>query len=116
MSKKEEHRVNEHTPGPWDLRDHGIYQAGRNRQIAEIIAHAGDDTLNDEDKANACLIIAAHDLLAACKAALEVIMSAEATIYGEWGCPLPEYDSVAEQLRDAIALATNSGPAEGREP
>ena len=62
--------MSKHTPGPWRIDEWGDIVAGL-RDIAET-AHiwndGGDDTLPEMRRANARLIAAAPDLLAACTA------------------------------------------------
>lgn len=81
MSEKAE--TTKHTPGPWEATEIGVIAptitSHSNFYVAALI-----DPDNAEDKANARLIAAEPDLLAACKAALpalrEIEADAEATV------------------------------------
>jgi len=103
-----------HTPGPWDVQkawrdrtepsNHWVYADGL--FIAEV------DGERPEALANARLIAAAPELLAACKTALE---DARRAITGEWDigstdCPADGFRCQAEYLEQVIAAA------EGRKP
>lgn len=87
-----------HTPGPWSEEGGTIYGSpGRHnnplqRPVADVVAQ-GKDT-----RANAALIIAAPDLLKACRAALEKVSGTN--IMGEEVEP-----RLCAQLRTAIAKA-----------
>ena len=63
--------MEKHTPGPWRVKDRTenetIVFAGKNFKVAEVEHPHWDD----EAKANAALIAAAPELLAACEAARE---------------------------------------------
>jgi hypothetical protein len=98
--------MNAHTPGPWfvDRRDSGCANAvdiltvrgGDCLQIASITNEdepLSEARLTDEDRANAHLIAAAPDLLAACEAAYIAL-------------PIAEHnDKTLATLRAAIAKA-----------
>lgn len=59
-----------HTPGPWEVVNQGVYQArGGGREIL-FGQHNTRSATKEERMANAQLIAASPDLLAACKAAL----------------------------------------------
>lgn len=71
-----EAKMQAHTPGPWecyadlpstDPSWHIVTSAGRTRVVANVHIEPGNAT----DEANASLISAAPDLLAACKACLD---------------------------------------------
>ena len=53
-----------HTPGPWSIGMYGILKRNENESVQRIVDFYGQ---NDTDKANANLIAAAPDLLAALK-------------------------------------------------
>ena len=86
----------EHTVGPWSIDPafsaNGLInsETGAVAQIIEL------DNPDDETAANARLIAAAPDLLAACEAAAAM----------PDGCPVSEWNSVRDMLRAAIAKAT----------
>lgn len=90
------------TPGPWKVEqsDHWLWVAGPDREenvICDIVGRnskPGED-LTPEDAANARLIAAAPDLLAACKAAIVKFKHT----------PLDRISVAADMLRDAIAKA-----------
>ena len=70
--------MSEYTPGPWRTSHHGyptLYQV--HAFIEPGIAGLWSPDGNGEQQANARLIAAAPDLLAACKVALEVIAGLE---------------------------------------
>jgi hypothetical protein len=85
-----------HTPGPWEVRDKFyIGRAGR-MSLAEV--KSGDVPAEDVEQhmANARLIAAAPDLLAACKAAAMKLAHS----------PLDRISVAFEMLEAAIAKAT----------
>ena len=101
----------QHTPGPWQAEgDEGRFRLGKARfeasvyqlitdqrggeRLADVRAVQGGE---DEAWANARLMAAAPDLLACCRAMLELHES------GSWGAPPGEY---LPALRAAIAKAT----------
>lgn len=119
-----------HTPGPWQVRDLGLFEwhrspfnpwrrllihtpkpegSGPTVLFAKSICELADpSTDTDMQSANARLIAAAPDLLAACRAALSLIESEHCcAISGE---PEPEYAEDVERLRAAIAKATKEQP------
>ena len=67
--------MSEHTPGPWELAwedgKHGVIGQTTGGKLVAIVGNNPDDGRNDERKANARLIAAAPDLLAACEAVLK---------------------------------------------
>lgn len=69
------------TPGPWELiwedGKHGVIGASTEKKLVAIVGNNPDDDKNDIRKANATLIAAAPDLLAACEAARTVVDSQE---------------------------------------
>ena len=100
-----------HTPGLWHQSEnyHLAVNAGK-KHIAMInYYHHPDPDLDvnmEEAKANMSLIIAAPDLLAACKAALEF---AEHVHFGTYGLAA-ESGTTAEMLQAAIAAAEGAQP------
>ena len=92
-----------HTPGPWHVsRDQAVVfgPGGQLMADCEIFGPA----MYEERYANACLIAAAPDLLAACQlleGRLESLMK-----YGDYGFDDPARDAAIIQARAAIAKAT----------
>ena len=91
-----------HTPGPWQVNRKGQthVEAARDGQGINIIANCDDPDdirTRDEDRANAKLIAAAPELLAAC----------EAAVFGanHIDC-VRAMQEVLPQIRAAIAKAT----------
>lgn len=80
--------MSEHTPGPWVLKPArsivggwavwAEYEPGKHCQVADIEPWPNDPDTAPESEANARLIAAAPDLLAACEAA-ETILSLVST-------------------------------------
>jgi hypothetical protein len=102
--------MSEHTPGPWVSRDVGDDQdADFGQWVVEIPETAGNTVIRlwfgdmesntGEDIANARIVAASPDLLAACEAIYRVAEDAF--------LPGPVHISISErdQLRDAIAKA-----------
>jgi hypothetical protein len=104
--------MSEHTPGPWNLEDEETMGCrtivttadidlsdGRSREVCTTHGLANDQ----EDEANACLIAAAPDLLAAVKsrkAELDAL---------KWGQPFPgRPHAVMDAAEAAIAKATGA--------
>jgi hypothetical protein len=100
--------MSKHTPGPWTvdeeiLHEGKLHVAGRSatveagdKGICKLIRHS-QSTHDPVSEANARLIAAAPDLLAACEAALGIVADCN------------EYDGFPEvfaQIRTAIAKAT----------
>lgn len=86
-----------YTPGPWEIR-HRLNVAKGNRGIANCGGYSDNNNqeqAQDENEANAQLIAAAPDLLAACKLAIEYLT----TIAHD-----PNH-SVLQQLRVAVIVA-----------
>jgi antitoxin (DNA-binding transcriptional repressor) of toxin-antitoxin stability system len=109
----------QHTPGPWGIGDSGTRSDGiwieptdKNANVlADIVGRLndGEDTqITDEDIANARLIAAAPDLLAAANLALEYfeqcVMSCDPDEAEEESGDVPE----AAKLRAAILKATGA--------
>lgn len=95
-------KVKRHTPGPWhrNIPPASKYSTifSGHRGIATHVAHVATKGLSEEEiEANANLIIAAPDLLAACKAVIKLQTSKtpQAKPYKTWSMVL-----------DAIAKAT----------
>ena len=85
--------MSKHTPGPWHVvgeSDPEIHGPDGEWITHQVCSGAGDE--NNDGQANARLIAAAPDLLAACKAALVWFDAAQDT-------------AAAKQLRTAIAKA-----------
>jgi hypothetical protein len=100
-----------HTPGPW-LNDEGVVSGQDSRvrfvrtpSIDIFNAHEWPAGLHQEAMANAHLIAAAPDMLAALKDARRIIIAAVTL-----GVDLPEFDpaehSVVRQIDTVIAKAT----------
>jgi hypothetical protein len=90
------------TPGPWKVDEpyrNEVYIDGANGRTVAFVTHNDDE--RKEQAADACLIAAAPDLLAACKALLEGI--------DEYWATLPEGKAAIDAARAAVARA------EGRE-
>lgn len=99
-----------HTPGPWDL-EVGTYFQSEARRILVTSANHGmlianichteltDPRARATVDANALLVRAAPDLLAACEAATDAL----AAEFGEMGPPVVQ--EVLAQLREALAAA-----------
>lgn len=92
-----EKTTQKHTPGPWTYRaysthPHHIIEAEDREGVAYTMDHEADS------KANATLIAAAPDLLAA----LERLLNAEALVDDEY---YAEIEAAEEQARAAIAKA-----------
>lgn len=90
----------QHTPGPWrrnikPISRYPIIFAGRNTHVAQVLVSQGMAV--GEDEANAELILAAPDLLAA----LEVMVKA----YWEDGTPDGQQPDAIEKACAAIAKA-----------
>jgi hypothetical protein len=100
--------MSKHTPGPWSLDQPGKISTSIIGPDGEfVIAGEGDAWMvpfacRDEAVANATLVAAAPDLLAAAKEALSYIRALYQTAHGKG---LPSNNSMAKQLRDAIAKA-----------
>ena len=80
--------MSKHTPGPWD-----VSHVGHSQPLpCDFRVHTESGATRDEWEANAALIAAAPDLLAALKAAIACI-------------PINQDKTVHEQARAAIAKA-----------
>lgn len=99
-----------HTPGPWEI-EHGHHECVNTSTLPwamtgpggrEVCQSPNGVDVDDEDDANACLIAAAPDLLAACEAMLEWV--ARETDDRDWPHP------VLDQARAAIAKARGEQP------
>ena len=96
-----------HTPGPWEVDDESIYAKnsdGSWQQVAELPGWRTNkgEVMSDTDRANARLIAAAPDLLAACHA----LMRAEPMQEGKRGGEIMGQISLAiDAARAAIAKA-----------
>jgi hypothetical protein len=98
----------EHTPGPWSVG----YRFGskvatsiwQNNPPGDPVASVTELQPPSERTANAHLIAAAPDLLAACEAALAHLTDPASTV------TVSRYKALTEQLRVAIARAYGEGP------
>ena len=94
-----------HTPGPWHTDGTAGFEAlevrSNDRRIAKSLYHRGSE--DREADANARLIAAAPDLLAACKAARRALQAADSR-----GFISAVYE--IEQLEIAIAKARGRPP------
>ena len=99
-SQTKQNDVQGHTPGPWDTVDGAILcknvNAYGNFHIARF--DRGDEPITDEDRANARLITAAPDLLAALELCLPFVDAVRRMSGGDG-------DATAMQARAAIAKA-----------
>lgn len=96
-----------HTPGPWHWTDHisphiSIYAGGGNTPIVQLTEPFYRDSAG-VGVANAALITAAPELLAACKAALPLIYLLGAKMDGP-----KEVVNTFKAMTDAIAKAEQS--------
>lgn len=101
-----------HTPGPWTASNHGVtwrILAGEAGGFSRpIIARTCEAQTDAEAEANARLIAAAPELLAACETALTALDAAHAKLKGMGLIPNPKPDPVRDCLRLAIAIATGT--------
>lgn len=69
-------QMEKHTKGPWEVLDGAILCENVNQYGNFFIASVsrGDNSMTEEDKANARLIAAAPDLLTACREALDELV------------------------------------------
>jgi len=95
--------MSQHTPGPWSINsdgEHGLitiyHRDMGHKQICDmcLVAMDGNHELDQEERANAYLIAAAPQLLAACKAALNELESV-----------LEKTNAVLDLLANAISKA-----------
>ena len=94
----------DHTPGPWELKAESEHLGGRVRKLQVLASHglAGNRELfcrfgpDDTDKANARLIAAAPELLAA----LEDLVQCSPDDIDSWG-----FNDALAKARAAIAKA-----------
>jgi hypothetical protein len=95
--------VTKHTPGPWRATPYSVFSTRQDRRTETIVARCRLSVARTaEGLANAHLIAAAPDLLAACEEALEMAEYLSAT----WGTSHGDnYAEMAERLRAAIAKA-----------
>ena len=96
--------ISKHTPGPWDVMHHDTWR-GHTYDQPSSVCHVGDYTIvtsspsyefHGADDADARLIAAAPDMLAAMQMAVEAIERGSSTA------------PVAECLRAALAKATGA--------
>lgn len=105
-AQPQETHMSKHTPGPWWHDDDGFVRADVGTSGDFVYSapvadpHATKDIDPDEREANAHLIAAAPDLLAACEAVLPIIESLDSA--KEEG---DDDEPLAAQLRAAIAKA-----------
>jgi hypothetical protein len=90
--------ISQHTPGPWETLTFSNHELQTDFAMVKIGSRVHMVGYSDEDKANACLIAAAPDLLHACRKAVLVLAALSET------CPplIQEYEIVSA----AIAKAT----------
>ena len=88
--------MGEHTPGPWVQNSLMVSEANQPINVGRDICHCGMGMRRDpfESEANARLIAASPDLLAACEFALECLV--------DWD---RENGEAGDMLRTAIAKA-----------
>lgn len=109
--------IPQHTPGPWsveDPMDHELMILESGKEAYEWRTIAGcpwpterGDISRRQVEANAHLMAAAPDMLAALQGVMDILGSAESNASGN-----PEWDYVAPRVaaaRAAVALATPSG-------
>jgi hypothetical protein len=105
--------MSEHTPGPWTSEFQGnstwdilcssdILTHERRSEIVAIIEDRFGDNPRNEHKANARLIAAAPDLLAACKALVEAMHRYEMDVDGD---PTHAHRDMMNLANAAIAKA-----------
>lgn len=89
--------MNKHTPGPWSYQPDTTFSLLGDQRIAAVnkispaIVFGG---LGEETKANACLIVASPDLLAACEEAFVALPMTK------------HHEPINEQLKAAIRKAS----------
>ena len=94
-----------HTPGPWMAQGSEIWTEDKAVFLGEFYAfHIHNPMQGEDDEANAVLVAAVTDLLAAC----ENLLSAIEDLIGD-----DEFDYLGECMRDARA-AIARGKGEGR--
>lgn len=102
-----------HTPGPWAQHERIIYIVSDDRRCNHfecLVQHSYVASM-DELLANARLIAAAPDLLAALLEALEFVEDYEDVVDGSYGMPAPNRAmQLATSLRDSIKKATGTTP------
>ena len=70
--------MSKHTPGPWEIQEHGYIAGNKGRGNGRIIARTLKNQLDDHDEeANARLIAAAPELLAYCTMLIQVLENLE---------------------------------------
>ena len=96
--------MSRHTPAPWDLQRHRIYEHDTTRVIAEVSVSWRD---SDTAAANARLIAAAPDTANACCEAHDFLIRHYEAIYGRGhNIPMAAGATLLERvLRAAIAKA-----------
>lgn len=104
-----------HTPGPWTIR-HGTNVFGKDihyRNSERVVANAGGhdnnrffEEVSEENKANAILIAAAPELLAACEGILPFVREdfSDETPDGE-SCASDEYREAFRAIVNAVKKA-----------
>jgi len=99
-----------HTPGPWHYR-HRFHPGDREHDQIDayaVTARLGEITIAEtlyscaDDEANACLIAAAPDLLAACQKVKDLAPEL-------WRLDPEDWPKVMDRIEAAIAKATGSG-------
>lgn len=88
----------QHTPGPWEVHD-GLVWSKKYGAICDPLSEVGNNRTQPEARANARLIAAAPDLLAACESMLHYFDAPNESL-----CANDAYKA-ADQARAAIAKA-----------
>lgn len=93
--------ISQHTPGPWETLTFSNHELQTDFAMVKIGSRVHMVGYSDEDKANACLIAAAPDLLHACRKAVLVLAALSET------CPplIQEYEIVSAAIAKAGGAA-----------
>ena len=101
--------MSKHTEGPWDVHEtsigleiHPLSDEDGVETIADVNHESTSHITLGQARANAHLIAAAPDLLAACKAALPMILNHRCSYHGPQVCDRCE---IVAQVRGAIRKA-----------
>ncbi len=97
-----------HTPGPWEARQAIVVCPRTGTVLADVRSPKGHDPNDAERRANARLIASSPDTLAACEAALPlmVLAGSEAMKIGDKEA-VTHYHDTCDLLSRVISLATN---------
>jgi hypothetical protein len=108
--------MTKHTPGPWELiwedGKYGVIGAQTEKKLVAIVGNNPDDGLNDIRKANAALIAAAPDMLAALEATEEYVQMLALWIDGSVALDVLENKYNHTQLLRQTAIAKAKGESE----